>query len=122
MPNPLSPNFEQNVWSQLETYHVSNQVQVEQKLMDASPELDHEWPLSDPMKVVLSQSLVETQTQPLSLSPAGLGPEMESPVCESGSSTPGETTPDLVEPHLNGELARPFEVETEWKVLCRMNV
>jgi len=88
----------------------------------------------EPMKVVTSQTLVETQvaTQapPLSLWPPGLGPEMEAPVCSSGSTASGdsscieghtglicgassgwsrETTPDLVEQHFKDEMARLFE-------------
>jgi len=38
LPNRLSPT-EQNAWSQLENYHVSDQVQVEQMLWEALPEL-----------------------------------------------------------------------------------
>jgi hypothetical protein len=63
----------------------------------------------EPMKVVTSQSLVETQAQSLSLWPPGLGPASESPVCGSGSSASGETTPDVVEQHLKDEMARLFE-------------
>jgi len=64
----------------------------------------------EPMKVVTSQALVETQAPPVCLWPPGLGPpEMESTECSSGSSASGETTPDLVEQHFKDEMARLYE-------------